>query len=251
MSGMPALDKGPKANCHGTALLASSAGIRQTPPQRSSVASTRNLAQHQPAVRHWRSCKILQVPTHPASNKILRIATDVVIIRSRRLLMGSCRARSSCVYGVRGKSRGRGSELVRTELCRTPKGTYRPPEMDRSGPLLTATGPRERERERALYHFPSSRLLLRVHVPSSSRACVPSPVASTSINTTFWNMYDRVQASKSRLLHSRWSIDVGIESQTPFSPDSLRKTPLPCSPISPERSRVFPIAGRHPWTNHS
>lgn len=148
MSGMPALDKGPKANCHGTALLASSAGIRQTPPQRSSVASTRNLAQHQRAVRHWRSCKILQVPTHPASNKILRIATDVVIIRSRRLLMGGCRARrSSCVYGVRGRSRGRGSELVRTELCRTPKGTYRPPEMDRSGPLLTATGPRERVSE--------------------------------------------------------------------------------------------------------
>lgn len=87
--------------------------------------------------------------------------------------------------------------------------------------------------------------------PLSSRACVPSPVASTPINTTFWNVYDRVQASKSHLLHSRWSIDVGIESQTPFSPDSLRKTPLPCSPISPERSRVFPIAGRHPWTNHS
>jgi hypothetical protein len=32
-------------------------------------------------------CKILQVPTQPASNKILRVATDVVA-KCRRLLMG-------------------------------------------------------------------------------------------------------------------------------------------------------------------
>lgn len=97
---MPALDKGPKANCHGTALLASSAGIRQTPPAAAKFGRKHQKLGPAPAVRHWRSCKILQVPTHPASNKILRIATDVVTI-CRRLLMGGCRARrSSCVYGV-------------------------------------------------------------------------------------------------------------------------------------------------------
>lgn len=108
------LDKGPKANCHGTALLAWSAGIRQTPPAAKFGRQQQKLGPA-PAVRRWRSCKILQVPTHPASNKILRIATDVVIIR-RRLLMGGCRARSCCVYGVRGKSRGRGSEQLLTTV---------------------------------------------------------------------------------------------------------------------------------------
>lgn len=198
-----------------------------------------------PAVRHWRSCKILQVPTHPASNKILRIATDVVIIR-RRLLMGGLQSEEQ--LRVRSTSQVPRSRIgVGTyRQCCTPKGTYRVPEMGRSGPFSHYSGS-EREHCTTFRHGGCHRMLMSHFRPGLCAL----PAASTSINTTFWNMYNRVQASKSHLLHSRWSIDVGIESQTPFSPDSLRKTPLPCSPISPERSRVFPIAGHHPWTNHS
>jgi hypothetical protein len=247
---MPALDKGPKANCHGTALLASSAGIRQTPP------AAKFGRQHQklgpaPAVRHWRSCKILQVPTHPASNKILRIATDVVTI-CRRLLMGGCRARRDQLR-VRSTRQSpdvedRNRYVWAADRVLLYPQRYVPAAGDGKIWALFTTGPRKQHCTTSRHLGCYCTVLLMSHFRPGLRAL---PVASTSINTTFWNMYYRVQASKRHLLHSRWSIDVGIESQTPFSPDSLRKTPLPCSPISPERSRVFPIAGHHPWTNHS
>lgn len=101
-----------------------------------------------PAVRHWRSCKILQVPTHPASNKILRIATDVVIIR-RRLLMGGCRARGAAACTDEYKASPEFEDRSRYVLAVPNPQKYVPgAEMDRSGPFSL-----QRDRERALYHF--------------------------------------------------------------------------------------------------
>lgn len=102
-----------------------------------------------PAVRHWRSCKILQVPTHPASNKILRIATDVVIIR-RRLLMGGLQSEEQQLR-VRSTSQvprsriGAGTYLYRLQVCRTQyPQRYVPAAGDgQIWALLTATRPRE------------------------------------------------------------------------------------------------------------
>lgn len=151
-----------------------------------------------PAVRHWRSCKILQVPTHHG------LEQDFADRHRRRChpqaaADGRAAGRASwCVYGVRGKSRCRGSEEQRRYwLHRTPT---HPPKV-RTGvtgdgqiwALLTATGPRERER--ALYHFPSLGwcCVFTSHFRPGLRAL---PVASTPFNTTYWNTNDRVQAPK-------------------------------------------------------
>lgn len=197
MSGMPALDKGPKANCHGTALLASSAGIRQTPPQRSSVAraSIRNLAQHQLRAI-GEAVKFCRCPHTMASNKILPIATDVVVIR-RRLQMGglqgeqagACTEYEASPEVEDRRSRGGTGRTVPPP----PKGTYRGdrPEMDRSGPFSLPTGPGER----ALYRFPSLGWCC-VFTSHFHPGLCALPVASTPINTTYRNVNDRVQAPK-------------------------------------------------------
>lgn len=135
-----------------------------------------------------------------------------------------------------GKYRGRGLQQVLYPQVRT----WAPRWTDLDPSHCNGT-------KRALYRITRCHLgCYCLSRPLLAPGLCAHPVASTSINTTFWHRYDRVQAPKGNLLHSRWSIDVGIESQTPFSPDSLRKTPLQCSPISPERSRIFPIAGHPP-----
>lgn len=190
MSGMPALDKGPKANCHGTALLASSAGIRQTPPAAKFGRKHQKLGPA-PAVRHWRSCKILQVPTHPASNKILRIATDVVTI-CRRLLMGGRLQGEE--EQLRVRSTKQSPEFEGRSRCQWAAECMLPPKVRTCGRRWKDLGPfSQRDRGRALHHFPSSRLLQYCTLMSHTRPGLCAlPVASTSINTTCWNMYDRV-----------------------------------------------------------
>lgn len=73
--------------------------------------------------------------------------------------------------GVQGKSRGRGDRSRYVPAVPCPQ-KYVPGAGDgQIWALLTATGPRERER--ALYHFPSSRLLV-CSCPIFTRVCLPS-----------------------------------------------------------------------------
>lgn len=168
MSGMPALDKGPKANCHGTALLASSAGIRQTPPQRSSVASasTRNLAQHQLRAI-GEVVKFCRCPHTMASNKILPIATDVVVIRRRLRMGGLVRVRST--RQVPRSRIGGAEEVLAAPYPHPPKVRTGVTGDGQIWALLTATGPRETEHCTASRHSAGA-VCSR---PISARACVP------------------------------------------------------------------------------
>lgn len=262
---MPALDKGPKANCHGTALLASSAGIRQTPP------AAKFGRQHQklgpaPAVRHWRSCKILQVPTHthPASNKISSIATDVVPI-CRRLLMGGCRSREEGSSYLRGRStkqkpRCRGSEhgnsrcmwaaecVLRSPPKKVPpNGTYLRPEMERSGPYFT-TGPRERALQ-----LPSSRLLqygTALNVPFSTVSVCPSG----SINSHQHHIQEHCM-TELRRQNGTFSIPDGqltsaLSPKLHFPQILSAKHPCNAARFPQSAPESFRSPGHHPWTNH-